>query len=171
LLYVVAIDHLIITGLFTNVVARWPGSTHDSHILRTSAIGDILIGTGLRDGVILGDSGYACSPFLMTPYFNPTTRKQENYNRAHKTTRCLIERSFGVLKRSFYILHSEIRMAPDRVCTIIVACCILHNIAVLFREPDVDGIDNNELPQDMQEHYHGQENGQSTRQHIAKTYF
>ena len=29
-------------------------------------------------------------------------------------------------------------MAPDRVCTIIVACIILHNIAIHLREPEVD---------------------------------
>ena len=27
------------TGLFTNIVATWPGSTHGSHIFRTSALG------------------------------------------------------------------------------------------------------------------------------------
>ena len=26
-------------GLLTNISARWPGSTHDSHVFRTSAIG------------------------------------------------------------------------------------------------------------------------------------
>jgi len=74
------------------------GSAHDSHIFRTSAIGRQLEGTGLTDGVLLGDSGYACSPYLMTPFFNPVTRKEELFNRAHKITRCIIERSFGLSK-------------------------------------------------------------------------
>ena len=72
----------------------------------------------------------------MTPYANPAKRKQERFNGAHKVTRSLIERSFGVLKRRFHILHSEIRMSPERACTIIVACFILHNIAVKLREPE-----------------------------------
>ena len=45
--------------MFKNVVVRWPGSTHDSHIFRTSAIGGNLEGTGLAGGVLLGDSGHA----------------------------------------------------------------------------------------------------------------
>ena len=32
-------------------------------------------------------------------------------------------------------------MAPDRVCIIIAACCILHNIAVTLREPDPEDCD------------------------------
>ncbi|XP_044172238.1 putative nuclease HARBI1 [Acropora millepora] len=126
-------------GSFTNVVARWPGSTHDSHMFRTSAVCRLLEGQcGLEFGVLLGDSGYACTPFLMTPSPQPRTRSEEQFNRAHKTTPCIIERSFGLLKRRFHVLHSEIRMAPDRVCTIIVACIVLHNIAIRLREPEVD---------------------------------
>ena len=37
----------VFTGKFINVVAKWPGSTHDSHIFRTSAIGQDIEGTGL----------------------------------------------------------------------------------------------------------------------------
>ena len=64
-------------GLFTNVVARWPGSAHDTHIFRTSAIGHHLEGTGLTGGVLLGDSGYACSPFLDTLPTNQNTPRGE----------------------------------------------------------------------------------------------
>ncbi len=34
----------------------------------------------------------------------------------------------GQWKRRFHILHSEIRYSPERVCRIIMACAILHNI-------------------------------------------
>ena len=154
-------------------MARWPGSAHDSHIFRTSAIGRQLEGSGLTDGVLLGDSGYACSPYLMTPYFNPVTRKEELFNRAHKITRCIIERSFGVLKRRFHVLHSEVRMAPDRVCTIVVACCVLHNIAIFLGEPEPDDADfeDDGCAADLQTQYHGRETGHAVRLHITNTYF
>ena len=94
---------------------------------------DLLEGQcGLDFGVLLGDSGYACTPFLMTPYPQPRARSGEQFNRPHKTTRCIIGRSFCLLKRRFHVLHSEIRMAPDRVCTIIVTCIVLHNMAIHF---------------------------------------
>ena len=156
------------------MVARWPGSTHDSHIFKTSAVGRQLEqggGHGLADGVLLGDSGYACTSFLLTPYSQPHSPSEERFNRAHKTTRCTIERTFGLLKRRFHILHSEIRMAPDRVCTIVVACFVLHNIAINLREPEVDDGHVDDEDCDVQEQYHGPENGNAVRKHITNTFF
>lgn len=40
--------------LFTNVVARWPGSTHDSFIWRNSSVGRRLEAGAVRDGYLLG---------------------------------------------------------------------------------------------------------------------
>ena len=67
--------------MFTNVVARWPGSTHDSDVFRTSDISTYLQNNhhSLDDGVLLGDSGYAWSPFLMTPYTVTRNAAQEAY--------------------------------------------------------------------------------------------
>lgn len=163
----------ISTGAFTNVVAKWPGSTHDSHIFRTSTVSCQMEqgGYGLDDGLLLGDSGYACSPYLMTPYTQPKTRAEEKFNRAHKITRSVIERTFGLLKRRFHILHSEIRMSPERVCTIIIACCVLHNLAIMFREPELDDIEVDENNFEIHERYYGPENGQAVRQHITNTFF
>ena len=116
----------------------------------------------MTDGVLLGDSGYASSPFLMTPYLNPKTRQEEHFNRAHKVTRCIIERTFGLL-----------RMAPDRVCTIVAACCILRNIAVNLRKPDPEDCDMEDdgCAADLQSQYHGRETGNAVRQHITNTFF
>ena len=60
---------------------------------------------GLQDGILLGDSGYASKPYLLTPYLRPSTREQESYNWAHKKKQ--IERAFGWLKRWFGVLHGE----------------------------------------------------------------
>ena len=154
-------------------MARWPGSTHDSHIFRTSAVGRQLEGGnhGLEEGVLLWDSGYPCTKFLMTPYTQPQSPSQKKFNRAHKTTRCVIERSFGLLKCRFHILHSKIRMSPDRVCTITAACFVLHNIAVSLREPEVDYDNMDDADFDVQEQYQGLENGKAVRRHITDSFF
>ena len=70
------------------------------------------------------------------------------------------------------MLHSEVRMAPDRVCTIVAACSILHNIAVNLREPDPEDCDKGDegCPADRQSQY-GRETGSAVRQHITKTFF
>ncbi|KAK3106999.1 hypothetical protein FSP39_004649 [Pinctada imbricata] len=82
---------------FLNIEARWPGSTHDAHIYRAS---DLCLHLEmhhrqLQDGILLGDSGYPCRPFLLTPYLRPATTNQERYNGAHVKARCVIERAFG----------------------------------------------------------------------------
>ena len=58
---------------------------------------------------------------------------QQNCNYAHKKTRVLIEQTFGRWKRRFHCLHGEIRMAPDKVCTIIASCAVLHNMAIVWK--------------------------------------
>ena len=156
--------------MFTNVVARWPGSTHDSHVFRTSDISTYLQNNhrSLDDGVLLGDSGYACSPFLMTPYTVTRNAAQETYNDAHAKTRVVIEQTFGRWKRRFHVLHAEIRMGPEKVCVIVGACAVLHNIAVRLHEPMEDEEVDELADVDP---YHGPQQGLSLRDHICQTFF
>ena len=155
--------------MFTNVVARWPGSTHDSHVFRISNICSYLQNNhrSLDDGVLLGDSGYACSPFLMTPFATTRTPSQEAYNSAHTKTRVVIEQTFGRWKRRFHVLHAENRMAPEKVCMIVGACAVLHNIALLLHEPMED--EEVEELADV-DPYHGPQQGLSIRDHICQTF-
>lgn len=88
----------------------------------------------LDDGALLGDSGYACSPFLMTLYTVTRNTAQEAYNHAHAKTRVVIEQTFGWWKRRFHVLHAEIRMAPEKVCMIVGACAVLHHIALWLQK-------------------------------------
>ena len=65
------------------------------------------------------------------------------------------------------MLHSEIRMSPERACTIIIAYFVLHNIAVKFREPESDDINITVEDFDVQEQYHRHENGNAMKRHIT----
>ncbi|KAK0153299.1 putative nuclease HARBI1 [Merluccius polli] len=73
----------------TNIVARWPGSTHDSFVLTNSSVGN-----RLEPGIVERAIGQLKSRW-----------------------RCL-DRSGGVL-----LYH------PEKVCRIVQACGVLHNIA------------------------------------------
>ncbi|XP_049275466.1 uncharacterized protein LOC125759967 [Rhipicephalus sanguineus] len=55
---------------FYDVVASWPGSIHASRIFDRSYV-RLLYEERRVPGVLLGDMGYACHPFLMTLFHNP----------------------------------------------------------------------------------------------------
>ncbi|CAH0730586.1 unnamed protein product, partial [Brenthis ino] len=80
---------------------------------------------------LLGDSGYFCKKYLLTPFVRPATPVEENYNRAHITTRNTIERCFGVWKRHFPCLQKGITLRKiTTILNVIVATAVLHNIAI-----------------------------------------
>ncbi|CAG2219630.1 HARBI1 [Mytilus edulis] len=160
-------------GKFTNIVARWPGSVHDSHIMRCSQISEHLEQAHkcVEDGLILGDSGYACRSFLMTPYIRPTEPYRERFNTAHTRTRCCIERTFGWWKKRFYCLHAELRLQPEKVCTLIMACAVLHNLAIEMREPMEDPDDEVQMFWNINKDFQGPDEGRVVRDHIARTFF
>lgn len=110
-------------GRFTNISARWPGSAHDSHVFRTSAIGQHLENgyQGIGQGVLLGDSGYPCRQFLLTPYRQPAAgRGQARFNRRHCSTRSTIERTFGIWKKRFHILGSEVQFNSLQINIVVI---------------------------------------------------
>ena len=159
--------------MFTNVVAKWPGNAHDSFIFQDSLIHDKLNDeiNDLEDGFLIGDSGYGCEPFLMTPYPRPSTQHQEAFNEALGKTRVKIEQSFGIFKRRFHLMHSEIRMDPIKVSQLVGACAVLHNIAI--RRNDVYDPRENLLENDQPDvpPYDGPEDGLKIRDYICQHYF
>ena len=62
-----------------NFIHRWPGSTHDSRILRESSINQ-QFEQGAVEGILLGDSGYGNSKWLTTPFCNPKSQAEERFN-------------------------------------------------------------------------------------------
>ena len=83
---------------FTNIVVRWPGSVHDSRIFENSRICEEFE-RNLPAGFLLGDAGYPCRTYLLTPLGNPNERCERGYNYAQSKTRMCIERCFGIWKR------------------------------------------------------------------------
>ena len=62
-------------------------------------------------------------------------------------------------------------MARDRMCTIIVACIVLHNMSIHLKEPELDdGVIGHE-EYDLCEQYRGPEKGNAIRGHIKDTFF
>ncbi len=164
-------------GRLLNVVADWPGSAHDSRILTTSQIGRDFA-EGRKRGILLGDSGYACTSWLLTPFLAPKTDAERRYNSSQIRARNIVERTFGVWKRRFHCLHGEMRMKPAKVCQVIAACAVLHNIGIKRRkEQGVDQNDNDEKENDndagchVNTRYEGLQSGQIFRENFVQQHF
>lgn len=65
---------------------------------------------------------------------------EAEYDRCHKSTRCIIERCNGLLKMRFRCLlkHRVLHYHPERAARIINACVVLHNICVEHNMPEPD---------------------------------
>ncbi|XP_033228924.1 putative nuclease HARBI1 [Belonocnema kinseyi] len=120
---------------FTNIVARWPVASHDSTIFRNFRLHARLKAGEFTDGLILGDGGYALKPYLITPIQNPNTKAEILFDESQIRTRSTIERKFGVWKRRFPCLGTEMRFSVNHVLPVIVATAVLHNKARMAAEP------------------------------------
>ncbi|KAJ1124124.1 hypothetical protein NDU88_002586 [Pleurodeles waltl] len=163
----------------SHVNAKFPGSVHDAYILRNSSIPYVMEQLERHRVWLLGDSGYPNLSWLLTPVRNPRTRAEERYNEAHGRTRRVIERTFGLLKARFRCLHmtgGSLMYSPKKVCHIIVACCMLHNLALRRQVPFLqeDGRDGGVVaavePEESDEE---EDNGAETdnRDRIIEQYF
>uniref|UniRef100_A0A8D8T1Z5 Putative nuclease HARBI1 n=1 Tax=Cacopsylla melanoneura TaxID=428564 RepID=A0A8D8T1Z5_9HEMI len=116
---------------FFNVSACWPGSVHDARVLRRSNMcADFEEGwRPYPNGIILGDSAYPLKPWLLTPLFrNLEDNAVRRYNKAHKSTRSIVENAFGILKEKFPILN-HMRVEPRYAGEIFKCCTVLCNLS------------------------------------------
>ncbi|XP_045124755.1 putative nuclease HARBI1 [Portunus trituberculatus] len=158
---------------FFNIVAKWPGSAHDSNIFNRSRL-CAEMEEGIHRGILLSDAGYACRNFLFTPLRNPQSVEERRYNTAQVKTRNCIERAFGVLKRRFACLGKTLCISLDNTLAVIVVAAVLHNIAIqenipLPDEPEMD--QNHDHEAENYPEMQAQVNGNVARQRYIREYF
>lgn len=166
----VVCDH---TMKIRDIVARWPGSAHDSTIFSHSNLHNKFEVQQFSTGLLLGDSAYPAKNYLLTPVLNPRTPAEERYNSAHIRTRNIIERVFGVWKRRFPISSTWMKLQLKTIQTVIVATAVLHNIA--RNENDEDPPEEIQVPHDEEiEHEPYVQNnnrGNASRNALIAQYF
>ena len=146
--------------IFTYVLSGWEGTAHDSAVLEAAfETGGFYIPAGKY---YLGDAGFGLAPYCLTPYrgvryhlrewskandrYHEVSRlkiltarpknARELYNLRHATMRNAIERIFGVLKKRFKVLNTQLEYPFEIQVRIVQVLCCLHNIIRL-----VDGDD------------------------------
>lgn len=112
-----------------DIVVRHPGSTHDAVIFDRSGL-RCRFELGHLNGILLGDSGYACRRYLLTPVLRPETDAEVRYNTAHTKTRVIVEQLFGIWKRRFPCLYYGLRTKLSTSIAIICATAVLHNLCI-----------------------------------------
>ena len=126
---------------FLDIVAGFPGSMHDSRVLRNTKISRFLnegfsvpqvkVNGKSVSPYLVGNSAYPLMTTILKPFSDSTTDSAEKkfnieLSRAHVAVEC----AFGVLKSRFQILMKKIDDTLERSNQIIVACCVLHNICI-----------------------------------------
>lgn len=90
------------------IVSRWLGSCHASHIFEKASVKARMKQDERRGTVLLlGDSGYLLCDYLMTRISNCMNRGEEWCNRSHILTRTVVELTFGIYKKRFWVQVSD----------------------------------------------------------------
>lgn len=134
-----------------DIVPRWSGNSHDAFIWKNSSLRQVCRTMIPANNFLLGDSGYPLEPWLLTPYSNPSSPAEELFNQKHIKCRNVIERCFGLLKSRFRCIDQSggiLCYAPDKVCKIIIACAVLHNICIKYRLAEPTNIQSSDDTED-----------------------
>ncbi|KAK0139039.1 Protein ALP1-like [Merluccius polli] len=121
-------------GRFVDVYVGWPGSVHDSRVLRHSPLYRQVVYPP-PGHFILADGGYPCLQHplpLITPYKRPLQGVgPQRFNGHHSRARSIIERAFGMMKTRFRAIFLQaLEVHHTFVPQVITACAVLHNICL-----------------------------------------
>nr|CAI5861320.1 unnamed protein product [Callosobruchus analis] len=96
--------------------------------------------------VLLGDSGYGISRWLMTPYRNPKTREEIAFNTHFTKERAIIK-----------------RVKQDRVVSVIISCAVLHNISKYLNDPVSVDEQEDDINDEEEEEYNSENEDENVR--------
>ena len=127
---------------FLDVATGWPGSMHDSRVLRASNLYERaqneeiltlptvnILNSEIRP-IILADGAYPPVRWIIKPYphNHHLTPQERNFNKKVSSSRSTVERAFGMLKVRWRCLLKPLEQMIENIPDIIITCCVLHNI-------------------------------------------
>ncbi|XP_033113465.1 protein ALP1-like [Anneissia japonica] len=148
-----------------------PGKCHDAYVFEMSKLYRKLSSgtfyppfTKTIEGkevpiVILGDSAYALSTFLMKPYAEGlATAAQKRFNERLSRTRILVEHSFGRLKGRWRSIMKRNDSQADKIHIVVASCIVLHNFCEVWNM-DYEEYNNFDVEQPGNEYHPDEEIG------------
>lgn len=121
----------------------FPGNSHDSIILQSTQLWKNITENNYVPSIaqdvnginvpplILGDSAFPLSPWLMKPYTNATlTVEQRYFNYRLSRARMVTEGAFGQLKSRWRVLLRKCDSNHEAVRNSTLACMVLHNVCI-----------------------------------------
>ena len=125
--------------IYVNVGAN--GRTGDAGIFRDSSLKkalderslripppDVLAGAGGCSYHIIADEAFPLREDLMKPYpHRNLTEPQMVFNYRLSRARRVVENAFGIMANRFRVFQTTINLKPDKVESIVLAACCLHN--------------------------------------------
>lgn len=158
-----------------NIVARWPGSSHDYHVFYHSIIRNRLENGEFIGYWLIGDSGYKVKSYLLTPIREPTTDAQKLYNETIMKAHNVVKETYECWKLRFPTIAIKVRMDIKRIQPLIVATAVLHNMCKKLNVPMPGPLDYEcDLPSDIEESVSsgtGNSNDDYNRTTLVNSYF
>ena len=134
---------------FVDIFVGWPAKVNDARVFKNSPLfshccartflplqlSQIISGVRVPP-LIVGDSVYALSDWLMKPFTDNgnLTLEQVNFNKILSMTRVVVENAYGRLKGRFRCIAKRLDLNVETVCLVIAACCVLHNFCEVMGE-------------------------------------
>ena len=121
----------------------YPGSVSDATCLNDSVFlrneNQTFFSTDGNHEYILGDSGYALHPYVLTPYRRPQVDGSDDnadFNLIHSSARVAVENAIGMLKgrwRFFKNIPIQMNQPKDieKIDDVLFTCVILHNFLII----------------------------------------
>ncbi|XP_015742042.1 protein ANTAGONIST OF LIKE HETEROCHROMATIN PROTEIN 1-like [Coturnix japonica] len=155
-------------GQFWDVSTAFPGSMENSAVLESSSLW-VLAKEGrlcpnppkdfmgkAQKYVLLGDATYPLRDWILKPYREDgsLTRRQLRFNYRLKRAHSVIENAFLRLKARWQILLKCDDCSLELLPTLVLACCVLHNVCEAhdnpFNQDWLEGAEPTELPRPCQ---------------------
>ncbi|XP_010526381.1 PREDICTED: putative nuclease HARBI1 [Tarenaya hassleriana] len=123
-------------GIFTDVCIGNPGSLTDDQILEKSSLFRQRAARGLlRDGWIVGNSGFPLMDWLMVPYTRQNlTWTHYAFNERIGEIQAVAKAAMGRMKGRWACLQKRTEVKLQDLPYVLGACCVLHNICEIRKE-------------------------------------